>query len=143
MRVNTCPQRSVKQQALVAPKVIYKSTRTGRVLSAPPKNSVFMGGKSWLNLFGMKQPIEVTSEIRLKDFDPAFCNGLEKEATRVETTKLCQRIGELEELLNANAKHSIIILLQGRHRAARVGIRRPSRRADLEFQIAVTRGIGA
>jgi hypothetical protein len=28
---------------------------------------------------------------------------MDKEATRVETTKLCQRIGELEELLNANA----------------------------------------
>ena len=62
---------------------------------------------------GMKQPIKVEPDIRLKDFDPGFCNGMEKEATRVETTKLCQRIGELEELLNANAKHSLIILLQG------------------------------
>ncbi len=39
----------------------------------------------------MKQPIKITSSIRLKDFDPAFCDGLDKEVTREKTTKLCQR----------------------------------------------------
>lgn len=74
---------------------------------------MFIAALPCLNLRGMKQPTKVTPPIRLKDFDPAYCNGLEKEATRAETTKLCQRIGELEELLNANASQSIIILLQG------------------------------
>ena len=74
---------------------------------------MFIRARPWFNLRGMKQPIKVEPPIRLKDFDPGYCNGLDKEATRVETTKLCQRIGELEELLNANAKHSIIVLLQG------------------------------
>ena len=61
----------------------------------------------------MKQPVQVTPPIRLKNFDPAFCHGLEKDAAREKTAKLCQRIGELQELLNANARHSVLILLQG------------------------------
>jgi len=44
---------------------------------------------------------------------PGFSNGLDKEVTREKTLKLCQRIGELQEMLHANAKHSVIILLQG------------------------------
>lgn len=61
----------------------------------------------------MKQPVQVIPPIRLKNFDPAFCHGLDKDATREKTVKLCQRIGELQELLNANARHSVLILLQG------------------------------
>jgi PPK2 family polyphosphate:nucleotide phosphotransferase len=61
----------------------------------------------------MKQPIQITPPIRLKRFDPAFSGHLEKEAAREETTRLCLRIAELQELLHANASHSLIILLQG------------------------------
>ena len=61
----------------------------------------------------MKQPIKVVPSIRLKDFDPDFHDGLDKEATREKALKLCQRIGELQELLNANARHAVLILLQG------------------------------
>jgi PPK2 family polyphosphate:nucleotide phosphotransferase len=61
----------------------------------------------------MKQPIKITSPIRLKQFDPAFSGGLEKEAAREKTAQLCQRIGELQELFNANASHSLILLFQG------------------------------
>jgi PPK2 family polyphosphate:nucleotide phosphotransferase len=61
----------------------------------------------------MKQPLKVVPPIRLKNYDPAFCHGLDKEATREKTVKLCQRIGQLQELLNANAHHSVLILLQG------------------------------
>ena len=61
----------------------------------------------------MKQPIRVTSKVRLRDFDPAFSDDLDKDKTREKTSQLCQRIGELQELLNANASHSLIILLQG------------------------------
>ena len=61
----------------------------------------------------MKQPIQVTPPVRLKDFDPAFCGNLDKDETRENTARLCQRIGELQELLNADASHALVILLQG------------------------------
>ncbi|MDB6020584.1 MAG: Polyphosphate:AMP phosphotransferase [Pedosphaera sp.] len=59
------------------------------------------------------QPIKITSRIRLRDFDPCYHGGLDKETTEQETVKLCLRIGDLQQLLYANASHSLTILLQG------------------------------
>ena len=61
----------------------------------------------------MAQPIRITSRIRLRDFNPDYCGGLEKDETRDKTRKLCERIGELQHLLYASATHAVIILLQG------------------------------
>ncbi len=61
----------------------------------------------------MKQTIKVTPPIRLKDFDPAFCDDLDKDATHHKTTKLCQRIAELQDLLYANANQAVLVVLQG------------------------------
>ncbi|MDB6020294.1 MAG: hypothetical protein JWQ04_151 [Pedosphaera sp.] len=61
----------------------------------------------------MSQPFKITSKIRLRDFNPGFHDGLNKEETREETTRLCMRIGELQHLLYANRTHSLILLLQG------------------------------
>jgi PPK2 family polyphosphate:nucleotide phosphotransferase len=61
----------------------------------------------------MSQPLEITSRIKLHDFNPGYCGGLDKEETREKTCKLCARIGELQHLLYANASHSLILLLQG------------------------------
>jgi len=61
----------------------------------------------------MKSPIKVVPPIRLKDFDPGFDDGLDKDATRETTTGLCQRIAELQDLLYANANRAVLILLQG------------------------------
>lgn len=61
----------------------------------------------------MSQPIKITSRIRLRDLDPGDTGGLDKEKTREKTRKLCERIGELQHLLYANASHSVILLLQG------------------------------
>src|SRR5437879_11714187 len=61
----------------------------------------------------MSQPVRITSRIRLHDFDPDVCGGLEKDETRETTRKLCERSGELQHLLYANATHAVIILLQG------------------------------
>jgi PPK2 family polyphosphate:nucleotide phosphotransferase len=70
-----------------------------------------------LGVFGimdaMKQPFRIQGKIRLKDFNPAYCNGLEKEATRAQTIKWGRRIGELQEYLYANARQSLIIMFQG------------------------------
>lgn len=61
----------------------------------------------------MKQPLKVVPPIRLKDFNPDFHAGLDKEAAREKTTKLCQRIAELQDLLYANGNQAVLILLQG------------------------------
>lgn len=61
----------------------------------------------------MKQPIKILAPIRLRDFNPDFCDGLDKEATSEKTTRLCQRIGELQEMLYADARQALLIVLQG------------------------------
>src|SRR3989449_2743355 len=61
----------------------------------------------------MAQPIKITSRIRLRDFDADDCGGVDKDETRDKTRKLCQRIGELQHPLYANATHAVILLLQG------------------------------
>jgi len=61
----------------------------------------------------MSQPIKIASRVRLRDFDPDDCGGVDKDETRDKTRKLCERIGELQHLLYANATHAVIILLQG------------------------------
>ncbi|MCL5098888.1 MAG: polyphosphate kinase 2 family protein [Candidatus Omnitrophica bacterium] len=61
----------------------------------------------------MKQPFKVEGKIRLKDFDPAFCNGMDKEDAKSQTIKWGQRIGELQHLLYANARHALVVLFQG------------------------------
>lgn len=61
----------------------------------------------------MKQVVEVRGKIRLKDFDPAYCGRMEKEAAQAQTIEWGRRIGELEQLLYANARHAVVILFQG------------------------------
>jgi PPK2 family polyphosphate:nucleotide phosphotransferase len=61
----------------------------------------------------MAQPIKVTSRIRLRDIDPDDSGGMDKDATRDKTRKFCERLGELQHLLYANATHAAILLLQG------------------------------
>jgi PPK2 family polyphosphate:nucleotide phosphotransferase len=61
----------------------------------------------------MKQPFAIRGKIRLRDFDPEFCNGLDKEQTRQKTVKLCERIGDLQDLLYANCKNAVLLIFQG------------------------------
>jgi len=68
----------------------------------------------------MSQPIKIVSSIRLKDFNPDFHEGLDKDETREKSLKLCQRIGELQELLHANSNRALLIVLQGMDTAARM-----------------------
>jgi PPK2 family polyphosphate:nucleotide phosphotransferase len=72
----------------------------------------------------MKQPIKVVPPIRLREYDPAFCHGHNKDAVREKTAKLCQRIAELQELLHANARHAVLILLQGMDTSGKDGAAR-------------------
>jgi PPK2 family polyphosphate:nucleotide phosphotransferase len=61
----------------------------------------------------MAQPIKVTSKIRLRDFNPGYHAGLDKDKTRDKTTALCEQIDELQQLLFANRNQSLILLFQG------------------------------
>jgi len=72
----------------------------------------------------MAQPIRIESKIRLKDFDPDFHEGLGKEETQQETTKLCMRVGELQQRLFANASHAVLIILQGMDTSGKDGTTR-------------------
>lgn len=70
----------------------------------------------------MSQPFKITSKIRLRDFNPGYHSGLNKEETREETTRLCMRVGELQRLLYANSSHAIILLLQGMDTSGKDGV---------------------
>jgi len=59
------------------------------------------------------QPTVIKGKIRLKDFDPAYCAGLDKEKARKHTDRLGRRIGDLQELLYANSNCAILLLFQG------------------------------
>src|SRR6267142_6875061 len=61
----------------------------------------------------MSQPIKITSPIRLKDFNPDFHEGLDKDETREKTERLCHRICEMQELLHADARQALLIVFQG------------------------------
>jgi PPK2 family polyphosphate:nucleotide phosphotransferase len=60
-----------------------------------------------------KQPLVIKSRIRLADFDPAYCGGLDKDKAKKKADQYAERIGELQELLYANARHAILLLFQG------------------------------
>ena len=59
------------------------------------------------------QPVVIKGRIKLKDFDPDYCAGLDKADTKELTTQLGHRIGELQQLLYANSNHAILLLFQG------------------------------
>src|SRR6476646_913080 len=61
----------------------------------------------------MSQPIKVLSPIRLKDFNPDFHERLDKDKAREKSLQMAERIGELQEMLHADARQALLIVLQG------------------------------
>src|SRR6266446_6993516 len=72
----------------------------------------------------MSQPIKITAPIRLRDFNPDFHEGLDKDDTREKSLELCERIGQLQELLHANADRALLIVLQGMDTSGKDGTSR-------------------
>lgn len=72
----------------------------------------------------MSQPLKVQAPIRLRDFNPDFHNGLDKDEVHKKTLKLGQRIGELQELLHADARQALLIILQGMDTSGKDGTER-------------------
>src|SRR6266404_5648975 len=60
-----------------------------------------------------KQPIVIEGKIRLRDFDPGYRGGLDKEKTKAKTEEYRERIGELQDLLYANSNRAVLLLFQG------------------------------
>src|SRR5687767_14791567 len=59
------------------------------------------------------QPIVIGGKIRINDFDPAYCEGLEKEETKSKTEKFACRIAEMQQLLYANSSYCVLLIFQG------------------------------
>jgi PPK2 family polyphosphate:nucleotide phosphotransferase len=58
------------------------------------------------------QPVVVRGRIKLKHFDPGWHKG-DKDHAKKHTKKLGRRIGEMQELLNANASQAVLLIFQG------------------------------
>jgi PPK2 family polyphosphate:nucleotide phosphotransferase len=61
----------------------------------------------------VSQKLRVEGRVRLADFDPAFCGGLDKEEARQLTERNCLRIAELQSRLYANTDRAVLVVLQG------------------------------
>jgi len=59
------------------------------------------------------QPLLAKGKIRLADFDPGYCDGLEKDETKPKIEENSKRIGDLQNLLYANSRHAVLLLFQG------------------------------
>src|SRR3982751_2102187 len=59
------------------------------------------------------QPVVVHGRIKLKHFDPSWHDGEDKDLAKKRTKKLGHRIGELQELLYANASQAVLLIFQG------------------------------
>ena len=59
------------------------------------------------------QPTVIRGKVRLKNFDPDDCAGLDKEKTKKLADHHGRRIGELQELLYANSNHAVLLVFQG------------------------------
>jgi PPK2 family polyphosphate:nucleotide phosphotransferase len=65
----------------------------------------------WLEM--KAQPFVIRGKIRLADFDPGDCGGLEKEITKQKADKYGQQVGELQNLLYANSGRAVLLIFQG------------------------------
>ncbi|HPI54909.1 MAG TPA: polyphosphate kinase [Chitinophagaceae bacterium] len=61
-------------------------------------------------------------KIILADIDTRAPKSFEKEATKKKTISLLEKIGELQNLLYAEAKHSVLIIIQGMDGSGKDGL---------------------
>ena len=62
-----------------------------------------------------------TSPVKLRDFDPEYDAGLDKEAGEEKLKKLSAELTRLQELLYAAGQQSVLIVLQGRDTSGKDG----------------------
>ena len=59
------------------------------------------------------QPVVIAGKIKLKRFDPAYCGRREKAETKAKTEEIGRHIGDMQQLLYANSRHSVLLIFQG------------------------------
>jgi PPK2 family polyphosphate:nucleotide phosphotransferase len=59
------------------------------------------------------QPVVVRGRIKLKHFDPGWHDGEDKALAKKRIKKLGRRIGEMQQLLYANARPAVLLIFQG------------------------------
>src|SRR6266516_39626 len=58
--------------------------------------------------------VDESSKVNLKDYDPDYIDEqVDKEAAAAEMQKLCDELGELQELMTGAGHHSLLVILQG------------------------------
>lgn len=62
-----------------------------------------------------------TRPVKLRDFDPEYDAGLDKETGEEKLSKLSAELTRLQELLYAAGQHSVLIVLQGRDTSGKDG----------------------
>lgn len=65
--------------------------------------------------------LEADHRIKLEDFDPAEDAGLKREQAEKKTTQIIEELIELQELLYAARRQSVLIILQGRDTSGKDG----------------------
>ncbi len=60
-----------------------------------------------------KQPVVITGKINLKRFDSGYCGRRDKAATKERIEEHGRRIGDLQPMLYANARHAVLLIFQG------------------------------
>jgi PPK2 family polyphosphate:nucleotide phosphotransferase len=60
-------------------------------------------------------------KIKLKDFDPDYDAGLDREEATEKLLKLSQELTDLQEMLYAAQEHAVLIVLQGRDTSGKDG----------------------
>ena len=62
--------------------------------------------------------------INLSTISPDAPDGFTKKETRQKTRQLCDRLADLQHLLYAESKHSLLVILQGMDASGKDGITR-------------------
>lgn len=60
--------------------------------------------------------------IKLKDIDTRAPEGMDKEATKEQTKKILEELDELQNLLFAEGRHSVLVVIQGMDASGKDGL---------------------
>lgn len=60
-----------------------------------------------------QQPVVITGKIKLRHFKSDYCAHRAKEETKKRTKELGRSLGDMQQLLHANARHAVLLLFQG------------------------------
>lgn len=61
-------------------------------------------------------------KIKLKDIDTRAPKNLDKETTKKETAEILQKLDELQNLLYAESKHALLVVIQGMDASGKDGV---------------------